>query len=64
MEMIDQLHALATLPSGIEPPVPTGMESWWAPEPVWTLWRRIPFVAPAGRPAHSLVTILTELPRL
>jgi len=23
-----------------EPPVPTGQETWWAPEPVWTQWRR------------------------
>jgi len=29
------LHAPAALP-----PVPIGQEAGWAPEPVWTLWRR------------------------
>jgi len=35
----------------------------WAPQPMWTLGRnrRKQFL---GRPAHKLVTILTELPRL
>jgi hypothetical protein len=35
-----QLHALAALPSWKEPPVPFGKEAGWAPEPVWTTWRR------------------------
>jgi hypothetical protein len=28
------------LPLGKEPPVPTGQEVGWAPEPVWKTWRR------------------------
>jgi hypothetical protein len=35
-----QLHAPATLPPGKEPLVPIGQEAGWAPEPVWTTWRR------------------------
>jgi hypothetical protein len=27
-------------PQGKEPPVPIGLEAVWAPEPVWTTWRR------------------------
>jgi hypothetical protein len=34
-----QLHALAALSPGKEPPAPIGYEAGWAPEPVWTLWR-------------------------
>jgi len=30
-----QLHALATLPPGKEPLVPTGEEAGWASEPVY-----------------------------
>jgi hypothetical protein len=26
------------LPPGKEPPVPSGQEAGWAPEPVWTQW--------------------------
>jgi hypothetical protein len=36
LEVSGQLHAPAVLPQGKEPPVPIG----WAPEPVWTTWRR------------------------
>jgi len=25
---------------GKEPPVSSGKEAWWVPEPVWTRWRR------------------------
>jgi hypothetical protein len=35
-----QLHAPAALPPGKEPPVPILWEAGWAPEPVWTLWRK------------------------
>jgi hypothetical protein len=31
---------LAALPSGKKPSVPIGEEAGWAPEPVWTTWRR------------------------
>jgi len=43
-----QLHALAPIPSGKEPPVPIGQEAGWVPEPVWTQWQREKFSAPAG----------------
>jgi hypothetical protein len=35
MEVSDQLQAPATLST-----VPIGYEIGWAPEPVWTRWRR------------------------
>jgi len=40
MEVSDQLHALAALPLGKEPMVPTGQETGWAPEAVWTQWKK------------------------
>jgi hypothetical protein len=56
---------------GKEPPVPIGQEAGWASEPVWTRWRiRKKLLSSLYRgsnpdhPAHSLATILTELPRL
>jgi len=37
------------LPPGKEHPVPTGEEAGWAPEPIWTWWRREnPITAPDG----------------
>jgi hypothetical protein len=39
--------------SGKETPVPTGEKHGWAPEPVWTLWRKIiPFT---GLELRSLI---------
>jgi hypothetical protein len=35
-----QLRSPAALPPGKEPPVPIGFEAGWAPEPVWTTWRK------------------------
>jgi len=35
-----QLHTPGALSSGNEPPVLIGLEGEWAPEPIWTLWRR------------------------
>jgi hypothetical protein len=35
-----QLHAPAALPPGKVPPVSIGYKAGWAPEPIWTLWRR------------------------
>jgi len=40
MEVSGQLHTAATLPPGKEPPVPIGYEAGWAPELIWTRWRR------------------------
>jgi len=59
--MIGQLPALAPLPS-----VLTEWETGWAPEPVWTFWRRgnAPAVTGTRKPDHltySLVTTRTEL---
>jgi hypothetical protein len=71
MEVSGQLHAPAALPPGKQPPVPTGKEAEWAPEPFLTRWWREKFQAPAGNrtqnfdhPARSLVAIPTELSRL
>jgi hypothetical protein len=57
MEMNGQLHTLATLPPG---------KVAGAAQLVWMFWRREMLVTPArnqtpGSPAHSLVTVLTEL---
>jgi hypothetical protein len=38
--MSGQLNVPAALTQGKEPPVPIGWEVGWAPEPVWTMWRR------------------------
>jgi hypothetical protein len=40
LEMSSQVYAPAALPPKKEPPVPIGWEVGWAPEPVWTTWRR------------------------
>jgi hypothetical protein len=39
-EVSGQLHAPAALPPGKEPPLSIGQKAGWAPEPVWTTWRR------------------------
>jgi len=57
MEMNGQLHTPATLPPGMVAR---------ATQLVWMFWRRQVPVTPArnqtlGSPAHSLVTVLTEL---
>jgi hypothetical protein len=52
---------LSSLAPRKETPVPTGQEDGWAPEPVWTWWRRKNLPLPVIEPRSS---ILTELPRL
>jgi hypothetical protein len=57
-EVSGQLHVPAVLPPGKEPPVPIGYEAGWAPEPVWTMWRKfltLPGLElrPLGRPLRS-----------
>jgi hypothetical protein len=57
MEVSGQIHAPATFP-----PVPIGGEAGWAPEPVWTLWRRENFCTAGNRTrAVQPVAIPTEL---
>jgi hypothetical protein len=41
MEVSGQFHVSAALLPGKEPLVPTGREAGWAPEPVWTLWKKV-----------------------
>jgi hypothetical protein len=48
MEVSDQLHALAPLPTGKEPVVNTGQDAGWAPELVWMLWSREKALAMLG----------------
>jgi len=69
MEVNNQLHSTAALPSEKEPSVPVGYEAEWDPEPVWTRWRREKFPIPTenwntDRLARNLVVIPTELSRL
>jgi hypothetical protein len=40
MELSGQLHASAALLQAKEFPLPIGQEAGWAPEPVWTMWRK------------------------
>jgi hypothetical protein len=40
MEVSGRYHSPAALHTGKESPVPVGKETEWAPEPVWTLWKR------------------------
>jgi hypothetical protein len=54
--------------TGEQPLVSTGHEVGWAPEPVWTRWRRKSYYCPSGesnpsRSAYNLVSILSGLPR-
>jgi hypothetical protein len=40
MEVSGELHTPAALPPTKECQVPIVQEAWWAPEVVWTLWRK------------------------
>jgi len=69
VEGIGQPQALASLPPADEFMVPIELEAVWAPQPVWTFWRRDKYLALTGvqKPdclAHNLVTLLTTLSRL
>jgi hypothetical protein len=43
-----QLHTLAVLSPEKQRPVSTVQEAEWAPEPVWTFWRREKSPTPTG----------------
>jgi hypothetical protein len=60
MEVSGQLHAQATLFPVKEPPVPIGQEAGWAPEPVWTRWRREKFPHPR-RESNPVTPIVQPL---
>jgi len=61
MEVSGQLHTLDALAPEKELLVPIGWEAGGTPEPVWTQCQREKFLPCPSCPAHSLVTILTEL---
>jgi len=48
MEVRGQLHALAALPVGVRTLGTHFLEAEWAPEPVWTQWRRETIPASVG----------------
>jgi hypothetical protein len=56
MEVSGQLHAPAALPPG-KPPVPSGYEAGWAPEPVWALWSGEKALAPARNRIPAVHTV-------
>jgi hypothetical protein len=67
MEMSGELHAPASLPPGMQPPVPIVWEAGRASEPVWTLWEQFLVFTANRTPTprlSSLVAIPTELSRL
>jgi hypothetical protein len=67
MEVSGQLNALVTFLPGERAPYSTGYEAGWAPETIWTRWRRKKSIrcpyrdSKAGRPARSLVIVVTEI---
>ena len=46
MEVSSKLHVPVALPPAKERSVPTEQEAGWAPEPVWTFWKR--YLLPCG----------------
>jgi hypothetical protein len=58
---LGQIHGPAALLLRVGPAFPVGYQNGWAPEPVWTLWRREKSLLcqkwDPCRPAHSLVAI-------
>jgi len=69
MEVRGQLHVPAALTLEKQSLIPIGQEAGWDQEAVWTRWRRekihyYPCQVLKPGPDRSLVTILTELPRM
>jgi hypothetical protein len=48
VEVSSKLHAPDALLPGNQPSVPIGQDAWWAPGPVWTLWRGEKSLDPVG----------------
>jgi hypothetical protein len=69
MEVNGKPHAPITFPPGEWHPIPLALHAGWAPEPIWTFWRRKEYVSRTGirtsdRLTRSLITIRTELSRV
>jgi hypothetical protein len=67
MGVSGKLPALAVVPPGKEPPLPTELEVGWTPQPVSTVWKEISlFPLPGierrflGRPVCSAVTYYSK----
>jgi len=60
MMVSGQNSDLATL-SQREPPVPIGNEAGWAPESVWTRWRREEIPAPGGNGTPVVQPVVQSL---
>jgi hypothetical protein len=65
LEVRGQLHASAALSPKKKLPETIVYEAEWAPEPIWTLWRRQKSLASAGirAPVVKPVTMPVELSR-
>jgi hypothetical protein len=46
--MNGQLHTHVALPQGNQHLVPIGSEAWWAPGPVWEMFRTISLLSLPG----------------
>jgi hypothetical protein len=46
--MVEWRYSSTFIDLGIISVVPLGYQTWWAPDPVWTLWRIQKFLTLAG----------------
>jgi hypothetical protein len=59
MEVSDQYHAQAALPSGKRPSIPIGQEAEWAPEPVWNCGKeKVPVSAGNSNPYSPIIQLI------